>query len=82
MNRAEFRHLNEAFLNGELILGIMYRHNSQVSILDEDGERVTGWIVGVDTRGSEPIYTIEISGGDPNYEVTQSEIVLLHDPHV
>ncbi|ALZ75289.1 hypothetical protein [Rheinheimera sp. F8] len=82
MNRAEYRQLNEAFLNGELILGIKYRHNSQVSIIDEDGERVTGWIVGVDTHDSEPIYTIEISGGDPNYEVKQSEIVLLHDPHV
>jgi hypothetical protein len=82
MNRNEFRQLNEAFLHGELILGIKYRHNSQVSILDEDGERVTGWIVGVDTRGAEPIYTIEISGGDPNFEVKQSKIVLLHDPHV
>ena len=82
MDRKEYKRINDAFLDGELIFGIKYRHNSEVRVTDDKGNKVIGWIVGLDTNGREPIYTIEISGGDPNYEVKESEIELIHDPHI
>ena len=82
MDRKEHKRINDAFLGGELIFDIKYRHNSEVRVTYDEGNLVIGWIVGVDTNGPEPVYTIEIKGGDPNYEVKESGIELLHDPHI
>lgn len=53
-----------------------------VRVTDDGGNRVIVWVVGVDIDGPEPIYRIEIPGGDPNHEVKESEIAPLHAPHV
>ncbi len=73
--------LSNAYMAGELILGVKYRHNSQVRFTDEEGEKAEGWVVGVGPAEPEPIYTIERSDGGGDEEVKQSEITLIFDPH-
>ena len=73
--------LNNAFLAGEKILGIKFRHNSLVAFQVQDGIRLEGWIVSVGPIEPEPIYTVERSDGGGNEEVLQSRIELITDPH-
>ena len=72
---------NNAFLTGEKILGIKFRHNSLVAFQAQDGGRFQGWIVGVGPIEPEPIYTVERSDGGGDEEVLQSRIELITDPH-
>lgn len=74
------RDLNRAFLAGEKILGIKYRHNSRVAF-EEDGRRVEGWIVGVQPINPEAIYTVERCDGGGDEEIVESRIELILDPH-
>lgn len=73
--------LSNAYMSGELILGVKYRHNSQVSFTDEEGDKAEGWTVGVGPIEPEPIYTVERSDSGGDKEVKQSVITLLFDPH-
>ena len=73
--------MGRAFLAGEKIAGISFRHNSHVKCEDSDGETFEGWIVSVGPFEPEPIYTIERSNGDGDEEVLESKVVLLYDPH-
>lgn len=74
------RDLNNAFLGGEKILGIKFRHNSLVEFeSSESGERLEGWIVAVGPVQPEPIYTVErCDGGDE--EVIESKLTLSLTP--
>lgn len=73
--------LSNAFLAGQKIFGIKFRHNSRVSFENHDGVPVEGWIVSVGPIQPEPIYTVERSDGRGDEEVIESRIKLLHDPH-
>ena len=75
------RDLSNAFMAGERIFGIKFRHNSHVRFVNDDGAQAEGWIVGVGPIEPEPIYTIERSDGDADEEVPESKIELLFDPH-
>jgi len=75
------RDLNNAFLAGETILGIKFRHNSHVSFEGQDGVRLEGWIVSVGPIEPEPIYTVECCDGSGDEEVVESRIELILDPH-
>jgi hypothetical protein len=75
------RKLNSAFLAGERILGIKFRHNSQVAFIGTDGIRCEGWIVGVGPVEPEPVYTIERCDGGGDEEVLESKLELIVDPH-
>ncbi|MCR9055411.1 MAG: hypothetical protein NXI26_26455 [bacterium] len=73
--------LSNAFLGGERILGVKYRHNSQVTFSDADGSRVLGWIVSVGPVEPHPIYTVERTDGQGDVEIAESELELVFDPH-
>jgi hypothetical protein len=73
--------MGNAFLAGEKIAGIKFRHNSHVRCEDSDGVTFEGWIVSVGPFEPEPIYTIERSDGDGDEEVSESRVALIHDPH-
>ena len=73
--------MGNAFLAGERIAGIKFRHNSHVRCDDSEGVTFEGWIVSVGPFEPEPVYTIERSDGGGDEEVLQSKVVLLHDPH-
>jgi|GEM_PF-2594354 len=73
--------LSNAYMAGELILGVKFHHNSHVSFIDEEGNKVDGWIVSVGQIEQEPIYTVERCDGCGEEEVKQSDITLLFDPH-
>jgi hypothetical protein len=73
--------LNNAFLAGEKILGIKFRHNSHVAFLEKDGKRIEGWVVAVGPIEPEPIYTVERSDGGGDEEIFESRIELILDPH-
>lgn len=75
----ERRKLNDAFLAGEKILGIKFRHNSQVAFFCADGVRGKGWIVGVEPLQPEPIYTIECCDGSEDKEVPESKMELISE---
>jgi hypothetical protein len=75
------RYLNAAFLAGERILGIKFRHNSYVAFRAKDGLRAEGWIVSVGPIEPEAIYTIERCDGGGDEEVAESKIELILDPH-
>jgi hypothetical protein len=73
--------LSNAFIAGERILNVKFRHNSHVSFIDEDGEKAEGSIVSVGPIEPEPVYTVERSDGNGDEEVKESLIKLLYDPH-
>ena len=75
------RDLRNAFLAGEKILGIRFRHNSHVEFEGQHGLRVEGWIVSVGPIEPEPIYTVERCDGGGDEEVIESRIRLILDPH-
>lgn len=75
------RDLSNAFLAGQKILGIKFRHNSLVAFVASDGIRSEGWIVGVGPIEPEPTYTIEHCDGSGDDEILESNLVLLLDPH-
>ena len=77
----ERRRLNDAFLAGEKILGIKFRHNSHVTFFGADGVRCEGWIVSVEPLKPEPIYTIECCDGSGDEDVPESKIEPKFDPH-
>ena len=72
---------NRRFLAGEKIGGAKFRHNAQVRYVDHSGNSVEGWIVALEFRDSGPAYTVERSDGEPDAEVVESSLMLLHDPH-
>ena len=72
--------LSDAFLAGERILGIKFRHNSHVAFVSEDGVRYEGWIVSASYQ-PESIYTVECCDGSGDEEVPESKIELILDPH-
>ena len=73
--------LSNAYLGGELILGVKYHHNSFVEFTDSRGKRTEGHIVSVGPVEPEPIYTVERNDGGPDEEVLESAIRVLFDPH-
>ena len=73
--------LNNAYLAGEKIPGIKFRHNSRVAFIGADDVRCEGWIVGVEPLQPEPIYTIECCDGSEDEEVAESKLELILDPH-
>jgi hypothetical protein len=75
------RNLNDAYLAGERILGIKFRHNSHVTFRDQDDIRVEGWIVSVRPIEPQPIYTVERCDGGGDEEVAESRIEIILDPH-
>ena len=75
------RVFNDAFLAGEKIRGIRFRHNSHVAFTSADGVRRDGWIVSVARVDPEPVYTIERSDGRGDVEVLESKIDIIADPH-
>ncbi len=80
--RRKQQKLSTAYVKGEKLPGIRFRHNSQVSFRDTAGKTVEGWIVGVDPGKSIPIYNIERCDHLPDEEVAESNLTLLFDPHV
>jgi hypothetical protein len=79
--RKRYRDLSARYLGGEQLPGVRYRHNSHVSFANEAGKTVEGWIVAVEPRTPEPVYTIERSDGLGDEEVRESEVQLILDPH-
>ncbi|MCX7006029.1 MAG: hypothetical protein NTY53_02060 [Kiritimatiellaeota bacterium] len=75
------RELNNAFLAGERILGIKFRHNSHVAFVGADGIRREGWIVSVGPIEPETVYTVERCDGGRDEEVLESKLELILDPH-
>jgi hypothetical protein len=73
--------LSNAYLGGERIFGVKYRHNSHISFTDEIGVAIEGWIVGVGPIEPEPIYTIERADGGGDEEIKETLITLIFDPH-
>ena len=73
--------LSKAYVAGEKILGVKFRHNSQVRFIDEDGNKAEGWIVAVGPIEPELIYTIERADGGGDEDVRESVVELLFDPH-
>jgi hypothetical protein len=75
------RDLSRAYVAGERVLGVRFRHNSHVRFSSEDGTPVEGWIVAVGPIEPEPIYTVERSDGGGDEEVLESKIEVLFEPH-
>lgn len=74
--------LSNAYLAGENVLGVKFRHNSHVRFVDADGKKAEGWIVSVGPIEPLPIYTIERSDGQGDEEVVETNVGLISDPHV
>lgn len=75
------RELSNAFLAGERILGIKFRHNSLVAFVGAAGTRCEGWIAGVGPIEPEPVYTIERCDSTGDEEILESKLELILDPH-
>lgn len=79
--RIKNQKFSKAYLSGERIFGVKFRHNSQVSFLSDDDKKIQGWIVAVGPIEPEPIYTVERSDGEGDEEILESKIELIFDPH-
>ena len=71
--------LSNAYLRGEQLSGVKYRHNSTVSFIDDDGNEIKGWIVSVGPIEPTPIYTVERSDGHGDEEIAEPILNLIHD---
>jgi hypothetical protein len=72
--RKKFAKLNSAWLEGEKIDGLLFRHNSTVRVTLADGTSMIGWIVAASFDGPEPIYTVEAEDGSGDIECLESAI--------
>ena len=75
------RDLGDAYMSGERIFGVRFRHNSHVRFSTDDQTVTDGWIVAVGPVDPEPIYTVERGDGGGDEEVPESKIDLIFDPH-
>ena len=73
--------LSNAYLAGDKIFGVKFRHNSHASFSNENGENIEGWIVSVDRIEPVPAYTVERSDGQGDEEVLETNMELVFDPH-
>jgi len=65
----------KAWLRRERVAGIKLLYNQRVQVISGAGAGAFGWIVAVDVRcSSEPVYTVEIEGGNPNEELPESAL--------
>jgi len=80
-DRKRQRELSNAYLAGERIFGVKFRHNSHVRFVDANKQKAEGWIVSVGPIEPEPIYTIERADGQGDEEVAETHVVLIFDPH-
>jgi hypothetical protein len=60
------------WVDGTPIPGVLFPYNAHIDIVSGPYAGQHGWLVGVDSRGTEPIYTVEIYEGEPNAEIPQS----------
>jgi hypothetical protein len=72
--RKKQANLNSAWLAGEKIEGLRFRHNSTVRVTLADGTTMTGWIVAASVDGPKPIYTVEAQDGSGDMECFESAI--------
>ena len=75
--RKRLRGLNAAWLAGEKIDGLLFRHNSIVEATLPDGTVKAGWIVAATADGPEPTYTVEAQDGSGDIECVESAIKLV-----
>jgi hypothetical protein len=73
--------LSKAYVSGERIPGIRFRHNSLVTFVGTDGVAHEGWIVRVEAIEPEPVYTVERRDGNEDAQLRESNLELIHDPH-
>ena len=71
---APSREKRDPWVAGETIPGIAHAYNSYVDIIGGPHRGQRGWLVAVDPRGVEPIYTVELESRDSDAEVPQSFI--------
>jgi hypothetical protein len=64
----------DPWVAGESIPGIAHLYNSYVEITAGPHQGQCGWLVAVDPRGHEPVYTVELESRDPDADVPQSFI--------
>lgn len=62
------------WVDGKPIPGIIFAYNSMVQIVGGEHAGETGWLVGVDPRPSDPIYTVELTSGEGDTDVPQSQL--------
>ena len=68
-----------AYLAGERIAGVKFRHNSLVRFTDQHGDSSEGWTVTVRPSEPEPVYVVERADGAGDEEVSESLIELISD---
>lgn len=73
-DRKRFAQLKRAWLSGEKIDDLQFRHNSMVEVTLSDGTTKTGWIVAASVDGPEPIYTVEGRHGSGDIECQESAL--------
>ena len=66
----------DPWVRGEQIPGIEFAYNSYVEIISGPFKGEGGWLVAVDPRGDEPIYTVELQSRKPDADIPQSAIRL------
>ena len=56
-------HQHAAFVSGEALPGVAYKHNAAVRVTAGDCVGELGAIVSVEELGSDPIYLVELGSG-------------------
>ena len=65
---------HDPWVNGKPLPGVTLGYNERVTIASGPFAGRQGWLVGLDVRGAEPLYTVELDGDGPDQEVLQSQL--------
>ena len=60
------------WVNGEPLEGVELPYNCRVEIVAGAHVGQTGWLVGVEDIGVDPLYTVELESREPDARVRQS----------
>ena len=64
----------KAWLAGETVSGAKLNYNQRVRAVTGEYEGEEGWVVGIEPRDVEPIYTVEFPEAHPCAEVPESSL--------
>lgn len=67
----------DPWVTGQQVPGVTLPYNSQVEIVSGPRMGERGWLVAVDARGAEPLYTVDMLSRAPDVDVPQSWLRLV-----
>ena len=69
----------DPWVEGLPVPGVQFPYNARVQIIGGEHDGEMGWLVRLDSRATDPIYTVELEDGGADAEVPQSALRLMQE---